>query len=171
MQGGVALESIIFKLDDILDTAIRNKNGHLVSVLNSSINKHTSLSLARNDSEQVYENNSESQVLGTDYYEGTLKRVYLNKYERNPKLRRECIRYHGYYCKICNFNFEERYGEVGKDRIHVHHIIQLSQIGKKHKVDPVKDMITVCPNCHFVIHSRKEPYTIDEMKKMIKGKK
>jgi len=34
----------------------------------------------------------------------------------------------------------------------VHHLVPISKIGKKYRVDPIKDLRPVCPNCHAVIH-------------------
>ena len=61
------------------------------------------------------------------------------------------------------------YGEIGRNVIHVHHLIPLSEIGEKYKVDSIEDLRPVCPNCHVMIHTRKHPYSIDEIKEMIKN--
>lgn len=92
-------------------------------------------------------------------YEGIKEKVTINKYERNPKARKECINHYGYNCKVCGMNFEEEYGVVGKNFIHVHHIIPLSEIGERYEVNPIEDLIPVCPNCHAMIH-RGMDYTI-----------
>ncbi len=79
-----------------------------------------------------------------------------------------CIREHGLSCKVCNFNFSEKYGrELGQDYIHVHHKIPVSKMGGNYKVNPVKDLVPVCPNCHSMIHKKDPPYTIEEMKKIL----
>ena len=44
------------------------------------------------------------------------------------------------------------YGEIGKDFIHVHHLIPLNEIGKEYIVDYKNDLIPVCPNCHAMLH-------------------
>ena len=87
--------------------------------------------------------------------EGTRKSVLVNVYERNPFARKQCIEYYGVQCQVCDFDFEKTYGEVGKDFIHVHHIKPLHEIKQGYIVDPVKDLIPVCPNCHAMLH-RKE---------------
>lgn len=102
------------------------------------------------------------------YTEGTPNQVKITKYERNPHARTTCIDYYGLSCSVCGFNFEIKYGELGKGFIHVHHLKQVSYIGKQYKVDPIKDLRPVCPNCHAMIHKRKEPYTIEELKVKIK---
>lgn len=52
--------------------------------------------------------------------------------------------------------------------IHVHHINQISDIGKEYEVDPIKDLIPVCPNCHAMIHSKRPAFTIEEIKEIRK---
>lgn len=84
--------------------------------------------------------------------EGAKLQVTVNKYERNSKARMECIAKHGYKCKVCGIDFYKTYGEIGKEFIHVHHIVPLSDIGKNYNVDPIKDLIPVCPNCHAMLH-------------------
>lgn len=39
------------------------------------------------------------------FYEGRVQQIYVNKYERNPSARRECIEHHGAVCKVCGFDF------------------------------------------------------------------
>ena len=105
--------------------------------------------------------NSEQTV----YTEGTPNQVRITKYERNPHARNKCIEHYGLSCSVCEFNFEDEYGELGKDFIHVHHLKQVSDIGKEYKVNPIVDLRPVCPNCHAMIHRKKEPYSIEEIKK------
>jgi predicted HNH restriction endonuclease len=62
------------------------------------------------------------------------------------------------------------YGSVATGFIQVHHIIPLSEIGKSYNVDPVKDLIPLCANCHSVVHLVKPAMTIDELKKLINTK-
>ena len=103
-------------------------------------------------------------------YEGTKKQITVNAYERNSQARKECIQHYGYKCQICEFNFEKVYGEIGKDFIHVHHIVDISTIGENYKVDPIKDLIPVCPNCHAILHKKGLAYSIKEMKNLIDKK-
>ena len=101
------------------------------------------------------------------YSEGTPNQVTLTRYERNPHAREECIEHYGSSCNVCRFNFEETYGQTGKDFIHVHHLTQIASIGKKYNVDPITDLRPVCTNCHSIIHKRKPAYTIEEMIEML----
>lgn len=94
------------------------------------------------------------QEIQEEFTEGKKKAVYITKYERNPKARAACLEYHGFTCKICGMNFEEHYGPEYKNIIEVHHLVPLSQIGKEYVVDPIHDLIPVCPNCHTALHSK-----------------
>lgn len=99
--------------------------------------------------------------------EGTVSQVFVNRYERNRRARSICIARHGSRCTVCGFDFERTYGPIGKNKIHIHHLIPLSEIQQEYKVDPVRDLRPVCPNCHLIIHSKREPFTIKEVKQMI----
>ena len=84
--------------------------------------------------------------------EGHHKSTIVNKYERNIRARQKCLDVHGYDCKVCNFNFQEFYGDIGRDFIHVHHLTPISEIKDEYIIDPVNDLIPVCPNCHAMLH-------------------
>lgn len=88
-----------------------------------------------------------------DFREGAIASVVLDRYERNPEARACCLGVHGCRCAICGFDFGEFYGDACKGMIEVHHIEPLSSIREEHVVDPVKDLIPVCPNCHWVLHA------------------
>lgn len=100
--------------------------------------------------------------------EGAVRSVLVNAYERDPVARRACIRAHGTSCCVCGFNFGTIYGPVIEGYIHVHHIRSLSEIGGEYVVDPVEDLRPVCPNCHAVLHRRIPPYSIEEVKALLK---
>jgi 5-methylcytosine-specific restriction protein A len=104
-----------------------------------------------------------------DFYEGAIKQVYVNRYERNRGARDKCVEHYGSKCIICGFDFEEKYGEAGKDVIHVHHLTPLSQLREKRKVDPIDDLRPVCANCHMIIHKGNPLYSIEEVKAMIRN--
>lgn len=77
------------------------------------------------------------------------------RYERNPQNRKEAIRIQGHICKICGFDYDKIYGKLlADDYIEVHHIRQLSQ--GQQKVDPSRDFITVCANCHRMLHRHRD---------------
>lgn len=103
-------------------------------------------------------------------WEGALQSVLVNKYERNILARRACLTKHGYSCSVCGINFEEKYGEIGRNFIHVHHIVPISTIGQEYQIDPEKDLVPVCPNCHAMLHKGQNGnvLTVQELKELIK---
>lgn len=110
----------------------------------------------------------EEVVNSGEYEEGSTTIISVNSYERNGEARKKCLECYGYSCIACGFNFKEVYGDAGDDFIHVHHLKSLSIIRKTYKVNPIKDLVPVCPNCHAMIHRASEPYSIAKIKKMIK---
>lgn len=105
------------------------------------------------------------------YYEGVAVKVYINRFERNKSARKDCLKHYGYKCRVCEFDFNEKYGEIGHNFIHVHHTVPLSEINESYEVDPIKDLIPVCPNCHSMLHRNKEVLTITELKHIIAQQK
>lgn len=101
-----------------------------------------------------------------DCIEGEKYRVFTNKYERDPILRKQAIEIHGTVCEVCGFSFEEKYGEIGKDYIEVHHFKPLSEGIRL--VDPKTDLVCLCSNCHRMIHRvRNKVLSIRELSEMI----
>lgn len=98
------------------------------------------------------------------FIEGASRTISINSYERSAEARAKCIQHYGYKCAVCDFDFEEKYGSVGKNYIHVHHIIPLSEIKKEYKLNTIKDLIPVCPNCHAMIHRTQPALTIEQLK-------
>jgi hypothetical protein len=114
------------------------------------------------------ENLYPDEVTGADsFHEGAANRVLVNKYERDARARSRCIEHHGTICAACRFDFGARYGSHGAGFIHVHHLKLLSELGDNYEIDPVKDLIPVCPNCHAMIHRRSPALTIDELKALL----
>ena len=105
-----------------------------------------------------------------DFYEGAMMTVEVNKYERSQAARDECIAKKGCRCVVCGMSFEEKYGPEGKGFIHVHHLIPISTIGKNYKLNVERDLVPVCPNCHYMLHRKPGGvYTIEELKAMLRG--
>lgn len=100
---------------------------------------------------------------GKKYVEGAKKQVRVNAYERDTKARNACLTHHGYNCAVCGFNFQARYGEIGKDFIHVHHLKPLALTDGQYELDPVTDLRPVCPNCHAMLHRGENVLSIEEL--------
>lgn len=103
------------------------------------------------------------------YHEGHVVIAKVNRYERSSIARMKCIEHHGAKCAICGMNFGERYGDVGEGFIHVHHLKPLHTIGQDYVVDYKNDLISVCPNCHAMIHriENGENMTVAELKTVL----
>ncbi|KAA5542073.1 hypothetical protein F0145_19945 [Adhaeribacter rhizoryzae] len=99
-----------------------------------------------------------------ELFEGLKRTITVNSYERNPKARQLCVKHWKAICAVCSFDFEKTYGEIGRGFIHVHHVTPVSTIGKSYQIDPIKDLIPVCPNCHAMIHSQGPPLSINDLK-------
>lgn len=99
-------------------------------------------------------------------FEGAKKSIIVNAYERSSKARHLCLKEHGHKCCVCGFDFAEFYGEIGAGYIEVHHLKPLNEINEKYQVDPVNDLIPVCPNCHAMLH--KANISIEELKLLIR---
>lgn len=96
--------------------------------------------------------------------EGQQFTVEQTKYERNSVARQKCIEQFGLSCQVCFCNFSEKYGSIGQGFIHVHHIVPISEQNGAYEVNPTKDLVPVCPNCHAMIHTKIPPYSIEELK-------
>jgi predicted HNH restriction endonuclease len=104
----------------------------------------------------------------SSYPEGSKRAIIVNAYERNTLARLACISYYGLQCSVCDLDFGQQYGVIGEGFIHVHHLLPLSSVGPNYKVDPKQDMRPVCPNCHEMLHRRQPPYSIKELKDIVK---
>ncbi len=108
---------------------------------------------------------------GTPLREGRLKSVLVNIYERNPRARLRCIDHYGPSCSVCGFDFEAKYGAIGKGFVHVHHLVDLASIRDEYEIDPIQDLRPVCPNCHAMLHKSVPAYSIAELQKFINRQK
>lgn len=97
-------------------------------------------------------------------------RVQVNRYERNLEAQRICVAHHGASCAACGFSFESAYGDAGAGFIQVHHLVPASQIGSDYQLDPVADLVPLCPNCHAMAHlGVGTPRTVAELRRLMAG--
>jgi 5-methylcytosine-specific restriction enzyme A len=102
------------------------------------------------------------------HFEGAVLKVTVNRYERDAKARAKSILQHGTSCLVCGFDFEASFGAIGAGFIHVHHVIEISTIKERYRVNPVTDLKAVCPNCHAMLHRRTPAYSLDELRRILK---
>lgn len=111
----------------------------------------------------------ETQVNVIGDREGKKTLYYTYKYERSPKNRAAAMKIHGTKCMACGFDFESKYGELGKDFIEVHHTVPLHSRDEEVDVNPKTDLICVCSNCHRMIHRKKGVVlSLVELKRIIR---
>lgn len=101
--------------------------------------------------------------------EGTALLRLVKQYERSRINRAACIEIHGTACSICRFDFGDRFGDLGEGFIHVHHIVPVSEMGGSYILDPGKDLIPVCPNCHAMLHRRRPVLSPDDLLQILAG--
>lgn len=125
--------------------------------------------VSETEEKQIYEDivNEMTEVYEVQE-EGKKIKYYTTRYERNTQNRKAAIKIHGTKCQACGFDFQNVYGDRGKDYIEVHHVVPLAHKDEIVKVDPAKDLIVVCSNCHRMIHRKKnEVLTLDELRDII----
>lgn len=125
------------------------------------------LALMDNDREISYPDEVDEEMKES-LKEGAKKQVVVNAYERNPEARRQCLYHYGFDCKVCGINFENMYGKIGRNFIHVHHLKQISDIKEEYEIDPLEDLLPVCPNCHAMLHKLDDPSDISGLKEMLR---
>lgn len=120
--------------------------------------------------DSLHSDESHPEEIGFDdtLIEGAKKRVTVNAFERNPRARRLCVARYGYRCCVCEFDFAKVYGKIGREFIHVHHLVELSTVGSEYRIVPVRDLRPVCPNCHAMLHKQKPAFTIEELRGRLK---
>lgn len=101
--------------------------------------------------------------------EGSVKEYFGKRYERDPKNRAEAIKHHGLSCMVCEFNFEQTYGDRGKHFIEVHHKNPIHTFeGEEQFINPRTDLATVCSNCHRMLHRKADNVlSIEELKEIL----
>ncbi|MCA9277243.1 MAG: hypothetical protein KDA29_14570 [Phycisphaerales bacterium] len=106
----------------------------------------------------------------SEFVEGAMRQVLVDQYERNPAARRACIAHWGARCYCCDLSLCELYGEVANGFIHVHHVRKISTRGQAYKVDPVRDLRPLCPNCHAIVPLHEPPTDVDELRSVLRDR-
>lgn len=122
--------------------------------------------------EEIKKRKEREQRSKKEFTEGNVVESHYDRRERDHGARLKCIEHYGCKCAICGFDFEAKYGDVGKEFIEVHHIVPISSSEGEHEVDPINDLIPVCSNCHSILHRRRpEPYLPADVKQMLEDNK
>lgn len=110
---------------------------------------------------------SSSNAAQHAYVEGARYEIRSTAIERSPAARAACIEHHGVGCYVCGFDFFQKYGELGEGYIHVHHKTEISTRSGPYQVDPVRDLVPLCPNCHAMVHRKRPALDVDELKRIL----
>lgn len=177
-------ESSLWKIEKIFPECCRvswkakSKFGNYIKEYYKRISEHTSIRFQKNSEGEYEIKLFDSQIVGDivdkpyetiiPQKEGKKKEFFVTRYERDSANREKAIEIHGMKCVICEFDFEEVYGEAGRNYIEVHHIKPLAEVKEEVEVNPKTDLVCVCANCHSIIHRKQDKiYSIEEMKAMI----
>lgn len=118
--------------------------------------------------ESVTENDFQDTPDVVSSREGGRHYVVASRIERSSRNRAEAIRLHGYKCQVCGFDFEETYGELGRNYIEVHHVNPLAEQNGEHLVNPETDLVCLCANCHRMIHKNgNQVLSVAELKALL----
>jgi len=129
--------------------SVEGKGSGVWGLRNYKSNNRTSVKEDEELDEEIYEEIMFDE--GNEYFA-----IHL-KHERNPKLiklAKEKFKSNNngrIFCEICEFDFENEYGEIGRNFIEAHHQIPISQLPPNSKTK-VSDLLMVCSNCHRMLH-------------------
>ncbi|MEW1810468.1 HNH endonuclease [Pseudarthrobacter phenanthrenivorans] len=99
--------------------------------------------------------------------EGAASVIQVNRYERNPVNRLRCINHYGHACWVCEVDLGEKYGPAAAGFIEVHHRTPVSLMGEDYLVDPIRDLVPLCSNCHSIAHRRTPPFEPHELRQLL----
>jgi 5-methylcytosine-specific restriction protein A len=107
------------------------------------------------------EEGNEGQILSRVHRYRERDRTLVSKkkikfLQENPKL----------FCQGCGFDFQNKYGDRGKDFIECHHTKPVSELSVG-ETTKLADLVLLCSNCHRIVHRKKPWLTIHELKLLV----
>ena len=102
-----------------------------------------------------------------DFVEGeTTTKTYKSR-NREKKIRKLSLDYHGTVCQSCGFDPVKKYGKkLGLRALVAHHKNPMKEGIRT--TNNKKDMALVCCNCHSILHTRKHPYSLKWIRRLFK---
>ncbi|MCQ2001353.1 HNH endonuclease [Arthrobacter zhaoxinii] len=92
----------------------------------------------------------------------------VNNYEHDAEARRLCLAFHGICCAACGLVPAQRYGPGTDALLQVHHLVPGTDLPVDYVLDPVSDLVPLCPTCHAVAHTRVPvPYSPAEVRGLL----
>jgi 5-methylcytosine-specific restriction protein A len=106
---------------------------------------------------------------GAGTFEEERRLRWHRRYEgRNRSVVAAAKKAQGLTCRGCDVNYRELYGQPGERCVDAHHLLPFAELGAGvRKLHPIRDFAIVCSNCHRLIHSRREPLTILELRELL----
>jgi 5-methylcytosine-specific restriction protein A len=103
------------------------------------------------------------------YPEEAKKTVAVNAYERSEAARQRCLEIHGAVCAACRTDLASIYGAAARGLVEIHHLNPLATRDAAYQVDPERDLVPLCPNCHAVAHRGpdQQPYSVAQLQELI----
>jgi len=144
--------------------------------VNLEANLHTVLELDKQrlkkiaEAERKAEEKIKENVKKTEkkeWFEGALQRAESSFRKRNRGLIEQKKSESDYHCEVCDMSFEEVYGKLGKEYIVAHHKKPIGSRKKASKTT-LEDIALVCANCHDMLHAKKTPLKIEELRGIFK---
>lgn len=91
-----------------------------------------------------------------------------SRYESDPDAARICLVQHGSTCSVCGLDPQAVFGAQGSEVLQVHHIVPPGLLTADYELDPVTDLVPLCPTCHAVVHTGfPDPYTPAELRRRL----
>lgn len=103
------------------------------------------------------------------YREGARRERRHQVAERSAAVRQAALALQGAECRVCGFSFEATYGSLGADCAEIHHLVPMSKLRSAVLVDPSRDVIVLCANCHRMAHRRDPSLTPEELQALLKA--
>jgi 5-methylcytosine-specific restriction protein A len=66
---------------------------------------------------------------------------------------------------------KEIYAELAQHVIHVHHTKPVGSLPENYRIDPIRELVPVCPNCHAVIHAKRKPLSIKKLRSLLSNRR
>lgn len=89
--------------------------------------------------------------------------------ERNSGVSKKVKDFKGYICEACDFNFVDKYGELGRQFIEAHHLTPIANLGiGQFQINIQTDFAVLCSNCHSMIHRLDDPSDLEQLRQIIR---
>lgn len=149
------LMSNLEKDTSFIDYIKKSNNVHL-----SAFNKYRDF-LAKRQMQSTTKRSKEAIEVAP---EGEMYLCHYNEYQRNKEIRDVVAKRDNYTCCVCGMNFADFYGEDGLGFIEVHHLNPINEGSRETKLE---DLVSVCSNCHSMLHKKTPPLTPEMLKAKI----